>query len=228
MDPMVACEPFITVADIACDCDTEPVEELEALIAEASDIIAILTGGMITGRCTETVRPVGRDRTCWDASGGITLRGPDPEITAVTIDGAAFTDYEILDDRILVRTDGQQWPTNQKPWQPDTDDGTFSVTYTYGNLPHLAKRAAADIVCDLLRSKPNDTRRLAPNARAATVSGVSIQLEQTAMEIKRRALMIPNLVRLLTVYAPDAGSPAVVYSPELEDGWTLHRVTTGP
>jgi hypothetical protein len=30
------------------------------------------------------------------------------------------------------------------------------------------------------------------------------------------------------VYAPDGATPAVVYSPELEDGWQLHRVTQTP
>jgi hypothetical protein len=109
----------------------------------------------------------------------------------------------------------------------DTEVGTFSITYEHGILPYIAKLAAEEIVCDMVRRdvRTNQAKSLPPSARSATIAGVSIQLEQQVEELRRRAILLPNLIRLLTIYAPDAGSPTTVYSPELEDGWILHRIT---
>jgi hypothetical protein len=144
-----------------------------------------------------------------------------PAVDQILIDGDLFVEHLILDGLRLLRTDGERWPHGQDPINP-----TFEVTYTYGlEVNELARRACTAIVCDMLTNRPDKPRKLAANARAATISGVNITLEQTAMELKRRSFMIPDLVRLLTVYAPDGPQPSVVYSPEIEDPWVLHRQT---
>lgn len=230
---LVACQPFIEVDDVTCDCGDTTPEQIADMIDSASDILAIITGGKVSGRCEHVVRPRGaspcgcsRSSSCGCAPlSTITLAGPAPEITEVLIDGLPFTDYAIVDGNRLIRTDGAAWPGSQDITKPSDQAGTFEITYTAGQLPQLAKDAAAEIVCSFIKGSPNDTsRKQHPNTRGMSIAGVQITLEQMASEIKRRAFMMPYVIRLLTVYAPDGPSPAVVYSPELEDGWKLHTV----
>jgi len=231
-----ACEQFITADDIDCDCgDTSP-EDIGLMIDQASDVLAILTGGKVSGRCSDVVRPCGSRRCgCSRLSScgctpvdAITLAGPNPTITEILIDGLAFTEYAIVDGNLLVRTDGMAWPGWQDITKPSTDEGTFEITYTHGlAVPQLAKDAAAEIVCSFIRSGPQDTRKPHPNTRGMNIAGVQITLEQMADEIKKRAFMLPFVIRLITVYAPNGPTPSFVYSPELEDGWKLHTVDFG-
>ena len=247
MTVQVACEPFLQREDIECDCDALTDEEVEELIDQASDIIAILTGGKVAGECTTTVRPCA-ERKCgcstrwgWPYDPGqsreecvpckydaITLPGPRPIINEIKIDGVTLdpSEYAIIDGIYLARVEGR-WPRHQNILKPDTDDGTFSIEFTYGDLPYIARLAAQEIVCDMIKrdAKSGQTKALPPSARSATIAGVSIQLDQQVEEIRRRTIILPNLIRLLTVYAPDGPQPAVVFSPELEDGWVLHRVS---
>lgn len=243
MSLLIACQPFLQREDVTCDCDLLDDETVELLIDQASDAIAILTGGKVSGECTDTVRPLrSTPYLChhhghgyyspWEVhdnrlSGGITLMGPNPLVTQVKIDGVvlASSEYKLVDGVNLYRVEGR-WPTKQNVLLDDTEDHTFSITYQFGILPYIAKLAAEEIVCDMIRRdiRTNQTKSLPPSARSATIAGVSIQLEQQVEELRRRAILLPNLIRLLTIYAPDGGSPTTVYSPELEDGWTLHRV----
>jgi hypothetical protein len=77
----------------------------------------------------------------------------DPESVEVTIDGDAFTDFEILDRRRLVRTDGDGWPCCQDLTLADTETGTWKVRYGYGVIPPPGgRRAAAMLGCELYRA----------------------------------------------------------------------------
>ena len=229
----VACEQFITVDEIECDCgDTQPTEMGE-LIDQASDVLAVLTGGKVQGRCQEVVRPCNGSRCgcyqLWSCGcsplDGITLAGPNPVIDEIKIDGLAFTEYALVDGNRLVRTDGSNWPGSQDITTSSTEDGTFEITYTHGMVvPPLAKQAAAEIVCSFLSSTAQSTRKPHPNTRGMSIAGVTITLDQMTEEIKRRSFMLPHVIRLLTVYAPNGPTPSLVYSPELEDGWRLHTV----
>jgi len=232
----VACEPFIEREDVTCDCDAFDDDEIDELIDQASDLIAILTGGKITGGCTKTVRPVA-DTACspfaerpLSASNRkqILLFGPNPTVTEVKIDGVVLnpTEYVMVNDVYLTRVDGV-WPGNKNPLLPDTNDNTFSITYQVGHLPKLAKMAAAELVCDWVKSdvRVGFNRALPHGARSVSMAGVNIVLEQTLEEIRRRSILLPSMVRLLTGYAPDAGQPSAVFSPEIENGWILHQVS---
>lgn len=230
----VACEAFILEADVTCNCEPLDTPTIEGYIDQASDIIAILTGGKVSGSCTDTVRPRNGTRTCgctlMSACGcnsfdGISLRSPEPSVTSIKIDGVAFTDYMILDENTLIRTDDQYWPGCQDVRLAATEEGTFEIVYDYGlPVPQLAKDACSEIVCFFVESDPQSNRKQHPGVRGMTIAGVQISLEQQVLEIEKRAFMMPSVIRLLTVYAPDGPNPSVVYSPELEDGWKLHRV----
>jgi len=230
----VACEAFIDVEDVNCDCGDTTEAELTAMIDQASDIIAIITGGKVSGRCQDVVRPCGgspcgcsRQLSCGCSPiDRITLAGPNPYIDEILIDGDPFTEFALVDSNQLIRTDGLNWPGGQNLATLSTEVGTFEITYTHGlEVPQLAKDAVSEIVCSFIQSGPQDTRKPHPNTRSMSIAGVSITLDQMAAEIKRRAFMMPYVIRLLTVYAPNGPTPAIVYSPELENGWRLHTVT---
>jgi len=230
----VACEAFITADDITCDCGDRTPAELGEMIDQASDILAILTGGKVSGRCQDVVRPCGgapcgclRQSSCGCSPiDRITLAGPNPYIDEILIDGLNFTEFALVDEDQLIRTDGLNWPGGQNLATASSEVGTFEITYTHGlDIPQLAKDACAEIVCSFIASGPQDSRKSHPNTRGMSISGVQITLEQQAMEIQRRSFMLPFVIRLITVYAPNGPTPSFVYSPELEDGWRLHTVT---
>ena len=233
----VACEQFITTDDVECDCGDTSAAAMSDLIDQASDVLAILTGGKVQGRCNEVVRPYNGSRCgcsrVWSCGcsplDGITLAGPNPTVNEVLIDGLAFTEHALVDGNHLVRTDGQGWPGGQDITTASTEDATFEIDYTHGlAIPELAKRAASEIVCSFLSNDPQSSRNKPhPNTRGMNISGVQIQLDQMVEEIRRRSFMLPHVIRLITVYAPNGPTPSLVYSPELEDGWRLHTVDFG-
>lgn len=86
---------------------------------------------------------------------------PVREITEVKIDGAVVdpTTYRLDERRWLTRVRDPaepdtvlQWPSCQALDLPDTESGTFSVTYRYGmDPPIVAQHAAAELACQFFR-----------------------------------------------------------------------------
>jgi hypothetical protein len=127
-------------------------------IALATTTLYSLTAGRVGG-CPKTVRPCVGHSACetsvygpythgfyplnwngaWSNCGctggcvhnGLHLPPPVGRIDAVTIDGAALdpADYRLIDGRTLIRTDGSPWPATNDLTLPDTEPGTWSVTY---------------------------------------------------------------------------------------------------
>ena len=87
---------------------------------------------------------------------------PVREIIEVKIDGDVVNPdtYQLHDRRYLTRVRDPldpdvtlMWPACQIVDLPDTEDGTFSVTYTYGqNAPLLAQLAARELACELFNA----------------------------------------------------------------------------
>ena len=228
----VACEAFIQPEDVECDCADIDEDVIIAYIDQASDILSILTNGKVSGICDDVVRPRQKNASVCGCSSalscscselsGITLMGPNPNVALVLMDGIPFDDWIVVDQGLLLRTDGRAWPGCQDITKASSEPGTLEITYDYGNpVPQLAKDACAEIVCSFLKSPPQSQRALHPQARGVSIAGVQISLEQVTEELKRRTFLLPYTIRLLTVYDPNPG--VVVYSPELEQGWTLHR-----
>lgn len=85
---------------------------------------------------------------------------PVREVTEVLIDGDVVdpTTYRVFNDRYLQRLDNGHWPTSQNLTLADTEDGTFSITYTYGaDPPALGVAAAASIACEMFKACDNAT-----------------------------------------------------------------------
>lgn len=85
---------------------------------------------------------------------------PVREIEEVLIDGDVVdpTTYRIFNDRYLQRLDNGRWPHAQNLTLPDTEDHTFSISYTYGaDPPALGVSAAAQIACEMFKACDNAT-----------------------------------------------------------------------
>lgn len=80
---------------------------------------------------------------------------PVREILEVKIDGAVVDpgEYNVWNHRYLTRLNDARWPVMQDLTLPDTEDNTFSVTYTYGASPPLmGAQAAAQLACELYQA----------------------------------------------------------------------------
>jgi hypothetical protein len=86
---------------------------------------------------------------------------PVRAISEVKIDGDIVdpATYRLDEQRFLIRVrelstdDVLSWPGCQSMDLPDTQEGTFSVTYTYGaDPPEAAINAAAELACELYKA----------------------------------------------------------------------------
>lgn len=80
---------------------------------------------------------------------------PVQAITQVLIDGVALAadQYGVFRHRYAMRLDDGRWPLRQNLTLPDTEEHTFSITYTYGaTVPSLGAAAAAQLACELYKA----------------------------------------------------------------------------
>jgi hypothetical protein len=118
----------------------------------------------------------------------IELPYPMTEVTLVKIDGVVIPEdeYELRDFKTLVRirptretipTARYGWPTSQVMDLPDTEPGTFSVTYMFGNPPPAGGVIAAKKLAELLLlPQLGDETRLPQRLTALTRQGVSVRV----------------------------------------------------
>ncbi len=104
---------------------------------------------------------------------------PVREVSAVMINGDLLdpSEYRIYNDRYLQRLDSLRWPWSQNLGLPDTEENTFSITYTYGaDPPALGIAAAASIGCELYKACSSSTGecRLPSGVTRLTRQGVTI------------------------------------------------------
>ena len=117
---------------------------------------------------------------------------PVREITQVKIDGEIVDPdtYRLDGSRWLTRVRDPAdpdtalgWPSCQLDDLPDTEDGTFSVTYTYGqNAPALGAMAAGALACQLYQACEQGAAgecEIPANAVRVTRQGVTIDKSAT-------------------------------------------------
>ncbi len=110
---------------------------------------------------------------------------PVREILEVKIDGVAVPEtnnWRLDKRRFLTRmadADGnaQVWPACQRVDMPDTEVGTFSVTYLYGQQPPLlGQLAATAVACELHKENLEDEECLLPAGTSRLIrQGVTIE-----------------------------------------------------
>jgi len=100
-------------------------------------------------------------------------------IVTVKLDGvvAPTGSYRLDNNRLLVRTDGQQWPSCNNLNKDDTQPGTWSVTAVYGQpVPKMGEVAMGELACEILKAMAGEECRLPPGVTQLTRQGVSISV----------------------------------------------------
>jgi hypothetical protein len=232
-----ACQALTTEERIVgfCSCSVDGLVDtdwtIEDIIDAASDFVYLQTGGRVRGRCESTVRPCA-DRLCMcgnpaDGCGccrldAINLPGDMVEVLSVQIDGdvLAASEYGLLDGNGLVRVGEHSttWPGCQYLSRADGEVGTFSITYEHGMLPFVGTMSATEIACELLSGLTRKTARLDPRIITAVMDGVTVDLSPEDLGL------FEWTGRLAAQYPP-AGPAPIIWSPEVDAGWTLHSTS---
>jgi len=239
--PELACQSFATVDDVLeapCGCaytDSDHGALIQELIDEASDFLYVASGGRVHGRCTRTVYPISSGYPCgpvgWMGFGGnssemllnpIPLPGPSASVAQVKINGVALnaSEYGIYNGSYLFRRVGS-WPTSNDITKANTEEGTFTVTHSFGNAPsRITVMATVELVCQMMKD-PTTLSRLR-GVTSANVQGVSVSLDAAE---EAEALGIPAVGRFLDRFAPRGMGVLAVWTPELDNNWSLVTVS---
>jgi hypothetical protein len=140
------------------------------------------------------------------------------DIIQVKVDGVLLPAdaYRVDDYRKLVRVDGAKWPDCQHLDQPDTEAGTFSVTYWTGTVPDAgASFALTDLAVEWWKACQGKQCSLGENVRQVARQGITYDVDTVYESIregrtglKRVDMWIfsvnpHGLRRRLRVYSPD-------------------------
>lgn len=225
-------------------------------IASATEVLWRLTGG-IYGLCSVTVRPCGRKCSnfeffptqtingvwiniscpCSESTCGccyvceIDLRDTVREIVEVKIDGLVIDPdtYRVDDGRKLVRVgdDVECWPQCQTLGLPDTEPGTFSVTFLRGlPVPPGGKRAVAALAAEILKACANDECRLPARVQLISRQGETFQVINDIEYLRASLTGIPEVdLWLKSVNPTGQRQPSTIWSPDMQPEL---RVTTWP
>ena len=196
------CTPWATIADLGSPCDDYTIDTslLEDSLQIASDVLFHLSGQRFPGECEATIRPCGyrtpescgclSSRSCaCSAVSELHLPGPVVSVDEVKIDGAVLDSarYRVDDYRMLVylpesdSAERQGWPCCTRLDLADTEEDTWSITYTYGQNPPIGGiRAAAVLACELTLGVPAGDREPMPapetSHQSITRQGVSMAI----------------------------------------------------
>jgi hypothetical protein len=153
---------------------------------------------------------------------------PVNEIVQVLIDGIEIPadEYELRNYRTLVRlrptasttpTERWGWPTCQINDLPDTEPGTFSVTYLYGQPPPTSGVLAAEKLAEyLVLPKLGDTTRYPARVTNVTRQGVTSSVADIMDTVKDGGTGIYEVELFLNAVNPHrAERQGVVWSPDM-------------
>lgn len=138
---------------------------------------------------------------------------PVAEVSEVLVDGVVVDPglYRVDEYRYLVRlrdADGRRrrWPATQHMDLPDTEVGTWSVTFTWGREPPtLGTRAAAALACDLaLACQPENAGqcRLPKKVQSVARQGVQIVMTDLATLLSEDRTGVPEVDLFIKTYNP--------------------------
>jgi hypothetical protein len=163
---------------------------------------------------------------------------PVRSIELVKIDGVVIPpdEYELREFQRLVRlrpttssvpTDRWGWPTSQIPDLPDTEVGTFSITYTFGADPGIGGRMAAIALAESFAlPKLGDTSRYPTRVSSFTRQGVAAQVVSPIdMVSKGMTGVVEADTWLMTVNPTKARRQAQVWSPDVQSNRRQSNVT---
>jgi hypothetical protein len=153
---------------------------------------------------------------------------PVTEIIEVLIDGVTIPadEYLLQDYRRLVRmlptvdavpTERYGWPTAQRLDLPDTELGTFSVTYNYGTPPPVSGvRAAKSLAENLAKAFSGDKNQLPVRTTSISRQGISAAATDVEDILKLGMTGIYTVDLFLSEVNPGGQrNPSTVYSPDV-------------
>lgn len=150
----------------------------------------------------------------------ILLPSPVCSVDEVVIDGVIVdpATYRVDEFRKLVRVGTDCWPTCNDLTKPDTEEGTWSVTVTYGReLPELVRLAAAEFACELIKGCVGAPCKLPQRLSSITRQGVTVSFLDSfdmlaggltglyLVDLAIRTYNPHGLTRRPAVWSPDAG-----------------------
>jgi hypothetical protein len=153
---------------------------------------------------------------------------PIREIVEVTIDGVALDadEYNLMEPNRLVRLRDITaphvrlvWPGCQAMDLPDTEEGTFSVTYTYGaDPPQAGRSAAAALACEIWQAcSPAGECALPENVTRTIREGITIESAPfAASSLKAGATGIAAIDSFVGLFGGAGTGRSSVWSPDLE------------
>lgn len=107
----------------------------------------------------------------------VKLPAPVHRIIEVKVDGAPLVSgaYRLDDNRLLVRTDGSDWPRCNDLNEDDTEVGTWSVTAEFGQpVPEGGAWAVGELACELISAINGNDCRLPKHVTQLARQGVTI------------------------------------------------------
>ena len=191
MSPRLACSRLAEVEDFIaseCQCELTDVTAIESALDDASDLLYIMSRGTIFGQCERTVRPCrscccGHCLCCCDID-TVPLRSPVISIDEIKIDGLVIdpATYRLLSGARVMRVsdDGVRpppWPCYQDLWRPDTQEKTFSITYTFGleePYPAWVVNALIEVACDVVAAAQHRPTKLPSNTVGIQFQGANV------------------------------------------------------
>lgn len=156
----------------------------------------------------------------------VDLRVPVAEVTEVRVDGLVLdpSAYQLVGKWLARIDDGACWPACQDPSIPDTEEGTFSVTFRPGRLLPAAGAAAAGLLASEFAKACNGIAcGLPAQVSSITRQGVDVEFVDPAtvfedgrtgireVDLFIRAVNPAGLQRRPRVVSPDVKTHPVVY-----------------
>lgn len=152
---------------------------------------------------------------------------PTCSVDEVKIDGLVVdpSNYKVLNFEELVWANPVSggWPRCNDLRKPDTEEGTWSVTVTWGKAPdQLVLQAAAEMACEIIKDCTGKPCRLPQRVSSVTRQGISVSFLDT-MEFLDKGLTGLYFVDLAArIYNPNRlMRRPTVYSPDVSKKWNL-------
>ena len=107
----------------------------------------------------------------------VRLPAPVYDVTEVLVDGVVLPSsaYRLDNNRILVRTDGEEWPRCNDLSREDNEAGTWSVRARYGEpIPDGASIAMGQLACEIAKAAAGGDCKLPAGLQQLVRQGVTI------------------------------------------------------
>ena len=168
-----------------------------------------------------------RDQCSCTSLSEVNLPDPVCYIDEVRIDGIIIDSdtYKVDEFRKLVRLGALTWPTCNDLTKADTEEGTWSITVTYGRpVPELVLLGANEMACEIIKSCTGKACRLPQRISSVTRQGISVSFLDDMGFLDKGLTGLYFVDLAASTYNPKrlARRPAI-YSPDSANQW---RVTT--